>query len=81
MWGYYYWPIWLTAVSLTFLPAELIAFFTNPMNTLSDYAWHELNVTRALTFNAHGIAWWSSLITVSLALIVLILHIWFKVDP
>lgn len=79
MWGYYYWPSWLSVVSLTFLPAELFALFTNHANTLSDYAWHELNVTKALTFSMHGIAWWSSLISVTLVFVILVFHIWFRV--
>lgn len=79
-WGLVYWPVGLTALSLLFLPAELIALFTNPANTLSDYCWHELNVTRAFTFDAHGVAWWASFASWLLFVIVITMHIWFRAD-
>lgn len=79
-WGLVYWPCWLFFIAATFLPTETYALITNPANTLSDYCWHQLNVTRALTFNAHGVAWWASLITTLLAFAVLVAHIWFRAE-
>lgn len=76
-WGMIYWPVGLAVVSLLFLPAELYALFTNTANTLSWYCWHELNVTRALTFDAHGAAWWLSLTAWIVFTVVITLHIWF----
>jgi hypothetical protein len=78
-WGYYYWPTYITICAIAFLPVELYALITNQVqNTLSDYCWHELNVTRALTFDAHGIAWWASLIMWALFVIAITLHIWYR---
>jgi hypothetical protein len=79
-WGLYYWPSWIALWAFTFLPVELYAVFTNPANTLSDYCWHELNVTRALTFNAHGVAWWASLVMWGFFVVIITAHIWFRVD-
>jgi hypothetical protein len=75
-WGRYYWPFFLVLVSLLFLGPELIALFTNAANTLSEYAWAELNVSPRIP--VHTIAWWVSLLAFILAVFVLVAHIWFK---
>ena len=78
-WGLIYWPTFLTVTGLLFLPAELFALFFNQVqNTLSDYCWHELDVTRALTFDAHGVAWWVSLIMWVMFVVAITLHIWYR---
>lgn len=78
-WGLVYWPFAIIIVSAVFLPAELWALITNQaQNTLSDYCWHELNVTKALTFDSHGIAWWLSLIMWGLFVVAITLHIWYR---
>lgn len=46
MWGRLYWPIWLGVVTLTFLGPEIYALITNVDNTLSDWVWRSLNVSR-----------------------------------
>jgi hypothetical protein len=76
-WGIYYWPIWIVVTALLFLPTEIFAVITNPANTLSEYCWHELNVTQALTFSAHGMAWWISLIMWGFFVVAITLHIWY----
>jgi hypothetical protein len=45
-WGKLLWPIWLTLVTLTFLVPEIYALITNANNTLSDWIWRLLNVSR-----------------------------------
>lgn len=75
-WGRYYWPFFIVVASLLFLGPELIALFTNRSNTLSEYAWHELNVNPRIP--VHTLAWWISLIAFILAIFVLVIHIWFK---
>jgi hypothetical protein len=80
-WGLYYWPTWLFVCVFSFLPVEVFALVTNQaQNTLSDYCWHELDVTRALTFNAHGVAWWSSLIMWAFFVVAITLHIWYRAE-
>lgn len=46
MWGKVYWPLWLTVVTLSLLGPEIYALATNANNTLSDWVWRQLNVTR-----------------------------------
>lgn len=77
-WGNVYWPAGLAIVSLIFTPAELFALITNPANTLSDYCWRELGVTRAFELSAHGVAWWASLIAWLLFVVVITGHIWWQ---
>jgi hypothetical protein len=78
-WGLIYWPYWITASTLLFLPVELYALVTNQVqNTLSDYCWYELDVTRALTFNAHGVAWWASPVMWAFFVVAITLHIWYR---
>ena len=77
-WGKYYWPFYLILLSLLFLVPELIALFTNYMNTLSQYTWAELNVNPHIS--AHTIAWYLSLSGWVLFVIVITLHIWFRVN-
>lgn len=75
-WGRLYWPFWIIVVSALFLGPELIALLTNWRNTLSNYAWTELNVTNARV-PVHTVAWWFSLIGWLLAVFVLTAHIWY----
>jgi hypothetical protein len=77
-WGLHYWPGYLTVASLFFLVPELFALATNPANTLSDYCWHELDVTRALEFTMHSVAWYASLAAWIVFVLVITLHIWFR---
>lgn len=78
-WGLWYWPTWIMVCSVTFLPTEIYALVTNQVSdTLSDYCWHELDVTRAFTFNAHGVAWWLSLIMWGFFVVAITLHIWYR---
>jgi hypothetical protein len=78
LWGDYYWPRGLTVVSVAFLLPELYALFTNPANTLSDYAWRELHINASWGNGAHSIAWWCSLAAWLLFAVVITAHIWFK---
>jgi hypothetical protein len=76
-WGLWYWPFWIVISTAFFLPVECYALITNQaQNTLSEYCWHELDVTRALTFDSHGAAWWASLIMWGFFVIAITLHIW-----
>lgn len=47
MWGNKLWPIWLIVMTGTFLGPEVYALTTNANNTLSDWVWRQLNVSRA----------------------------------
>lgn len=79
MWGYHYWPWYLIGASGFFLIPELFALLTgHASDTLSDYSWHELNVTRAFEFTQHSIAWYSSFAAWIAFVVVITLHIWFR---
>lgn len=78
-WGGFYWPYWIILTSLTFGVPEVIALFTNYMNTLSEYAWHELNVSPHVT--VHTIAWYASIIIWLLFVVVITAHIWWDYAP
>lgn len=82
-WGRIFWPVYLVVVSVAFLAPEIYALVTNAYNTLSDYAWRELNVTMAVNRAGyvHTAAWWVSIIAWLLAAGVLTAHIWFRVSP
>lgn len=76
-WGREYWPIFLIITSVAFLVPEIIALFTNTKNTLSDYAWFELNITVPQErFSAHTAAWFLSLGMWIVIAIWLTYHIW-----
>lgn len=75
-WGIFYWPYWIVLTSLTFLVPEVIALVTNWRNTLSNYAWTELNVSPHIT--VHTIAWYISLIVWLLFVVVITAHIWWE---
>lgn len=45
-WGRAYWPIVLTVITLLIMVPETIALITNVNNTLSDWVWRALHVTR-----------------------------------
>ena len=77
-WGLIYWPIGMVIVSLIFLPAELYALFTNSANTLSDYSWHELGIDKAVHVSYHTLAWYLSIISWALFVIIITGHIWFR---
>jgi hypothetical protein len=78
-WGLTYWPIWIAITAVFFLPVEIWALVTNQaQNTLSDYCWHELDVTRALQINGHGVAWWASLVMWGFFVVAITLHIWYR---
>ena len=78
MWGNTYWPAGLIAASIAFIVPELYALLTDAQNTLSDYCWRELHVTRALEISGHGAAWWCSQVAVVLAFVLLVVHIWYR---
>lgn len=78
MWGNWYWPAGLIAASVAFIVPELYALFTNANNTLSDYCWRELHVTRALEFSGHGVAWWCSQVACVMIFVLLVVHIWYR---
>jgi hypothetical protein len=77
-WGRVYWPIAMVGVFLFFVPAELYALFTNANNTLSDYSWHELDITKAFEISGNGVAWWASFISWIIFVIIISLHIWYR---
>lgn len=78
-WGKEYWPWYLILASLAFLIPESIALAVNTRNTLSDYAWYELNVkTPTQAFSAHTAAWFLSLGVWIVIAIWLTYHIWFE---
>lgn len=82
-WGAHYWPIFLIVssawIATGFGIPELIALFTavstHTDNTLSNYSHVELHVSAQMTI--HTIAWYLSLITWSLFVVIITAHIWF----
>lgn len=78
MWGNWYWPVWLSAVALTFLGPELYAVATDVKNTLSWYCWRELHIDVVWGGGIHSVAWWNSLLAFILIIVALIAHIWWK---
>lgn len=78
IWGNWYWPAFLCAAFVLFAPAEIFALVTNSANTLSEYCWRELHVTRALELSGHGAAWWASLVMWVIFFVVITLHIWYR---
>jgi hypothetical protein len=78
LWGHYYWPAFLTVVSLFFLVPEFIALITNSANTLSDYAWSEMNVSMSYSGGVHTAGWWLSLVVFIVAAVLLVIHIWWR---
>ena len=78
-WGRHYWPVFLIAVSLAFLIPEIAALATNAKNTLSDYAWYELDITTPQEhFSAHTAAWFLSLGMWLVIAVWLTYHVWFQ---
>lgn len=77
-WGLTYWPFAMIIVSAVFLPAEIYALFTNPANTLSDYCWRELDVNVSFGHGIHSLAWWLSLISWGIFVLLITLHIWWR---
>ena len=78
-WGRHYWPVFLIAVSLAFLIPEILALATNAKNTLSDYAWYELDITTPQEhFSAHTAAWFLSLGMWLVIAVWLTYHVWFQ---
>lgn len=79
LWGFWYWPRFLIAVSVLFLGPELYAVATNSANTLSDYSWTELGIGNAVQFrHVHTAAWWLSLAAWVLFVVVITAHIWWR---
>jgi hypothetical protein len=78
LWGNWYWPAGLAVMLAWFAPAELFALLTNVNNTLSDYCWRELDVTRAMEISGHGVAWWCSFLMWIAFVITITLHIWYR---
>jgi hypothetical protein len=78
MWGNFYWPRFLIAVSLAFALPELYALVTNQANTLSDYSWGELSVQQHEPLLIHTVAWWLSLVAWCLFAVAITAHIWFR---
>lgn len=74
-WGLHYWPWYLILASLAFLVPETIAFFTGHQNTLSDYAWQELDIRTSFH---HTLAWGLSQGAFLLGAFVLYFHIWWR---
>lgn len=77
LWGYMYWPLYLTAVSAGFLPAEIVAIATNTRNTLSYYAWHELGVMPGGKPLPDTAAWFLTQAAFIVMVIWLWRHIWY----
>lgn len=78
LWGYVYWPIYLIICSAFFLVPEILALLTNAANTLSDYCWHKLGVNVTFGNGPHTIAWWLSLISWGMFVVIITLHIWWR---
>jgi archaellum biogenesis protein FlaJ (TadC family) len=78
-WGRPYWTWFLIVTSLAFIIPEVFALITNAKNTLSDYAWYELNVkTPQEQFSAHSAAWFLSMGMWIVIAVWLTYHIWFE---
>jgi len=78
-WGLVYWPAYLLVSLSLFLPVEVFALAAGQAkNTLSDYCWHELGVTRALEVSGHGAAWWASLVLWGFFVAAITMHIWYR---
>lgn len=75
-WGRVYWPVALliAAIGMFGIP-ELIAIVTNQANTLSEYCWDELRVG---SIPVHTVAWYVSLVTWLLFVVVITAHIWWR---
>jgi hypothetical protein len=56
-WGNTYWPIWISVCSFLFLVPEVISQIFNHYNSLSEYAWRELGVSKAFQFTMHSAAY------------------------
>lgn len=79
-WSNIYWPWFLGVTFVLFIIPETYALITNAANTLSEYCWRELDVTHALEFSSHSVAWWGSLIPWLMFAVIITLHIWFRVQ-
>jgi hypothetical protein len=77
-WGNTYWPIWISVCSFLFLVPEVISQIFNHYNSLSEYAWRELGVSKAFQFTMHSAAWYLSLTAYIMAFVILLIHIWFR---
>jgi hypothetical protein len=74
-WGIHYWPWYLITAALAFIIPEGIALFTNHQNTLSDYAWQELDIRG--NFH-HTLAWGLSQAAWVMFAVVITFHIWYR---
>jgi hypothetical protein len=66
----------MSAVVMIFAPAELIALFTNHVNTLSDFSRYEIGI-RGTVMHPGVPAWWISLAGWLLFVVIITGHIWF----
>ena len=78
MWGDKYWPVFLSVTTVFFVIPEMFALLTNAYNTLSWYAWHKLNLSVSVAQGMDTVAWWGSLITWLLFVVIITIHIWWK---
>jgi len=46
MWGNWYWPAWLVIFTGTLLGPEIYALSARPQNTLSEWVWKQLQVSK-----------------------------------
>lgn len=76
-WGPSYWPWFLIIVAAAFLAPEIYALITNSANSLSDYAWGQLQVHDGQRFDQHDAAWLLTLGVWITAAVWLTWHIWF----
>jgi hypothetical protein len=77
-WGRVWWPVYLIIVSAAFLGPEIYALVSNWRNTLSQYTWHELNVSPHV--NTHTVAWTVSLVAWLMFVVVITAHIWWRFE-
>lgn len=78
LWGYTYWPWYIIVTASAFLIAEIVALVTDVQNTLSDYAWHELNISVTPGRTVHSAAWLLSQGMYIVMVIWLLFHIWYR---
>lgn len=75
-WGLVYWPLYIIAAIAAFAGPELVAFFTNHANTLSDFSWYELGIGGR--YDPRTWVWWVSLAGFLAIVGLLTAHIWFR---
>jgi hypothetical protein len=78
MWGRVYWPLYLILVSVFFLVPETVAFLSNTVNTLSEYAWREMSIEFIAGHGMHTVSWWLSLVAWCVFVVLITGHIWWR---